>query len=363
MKNVLLTGALGEVGSQIALEWSTQGYRVFCLVRSKLGLSAEERLIQVFGSAIYSIEGDITEPYCGLSKDLQTKFRGSFSKLIHCAALVKFEKALQDDLYLTNVLGTKNVIDLATWLAIPEIHFVSTAYVAGSARFFAENDVGLAKNARNPYEETKQKAEDLIRSCHKPFNIYRLSVVVGDSTRGEVDKFNGYYGYFSAVWGMKEKLRQIASKEGFQMPTNLKSTINLVPRDWVREILGKLISKNAVNQCFHLTHPRPPSVGWVLETSYNYLNLPIRPVEVYNPPRNTRKEWQAIQRMILREVKKYNAYTEHEAVFSNHCLQDFLGSDYKSPATIDQTLVYNLLDYAMFENFGQSKMFFTELNN
>lgn len=353
MENILLTGALGEVGSQIALELSCQGYRVFCLVRSKLGLSAEERLRQVFGSAIYSIEGNITEAFCGLSKDFQTKLRGSFSKLVHCAALVKFEKALQDDLYLTNVLGTKNVLDLATSLAIPEIHFVSTAYVAGSAQIFGENDVGLPENARNPYEETKQKAEALVRSSHKPFNIYRLSVVVGDSTRGEVDKFTGYYGYFSAVWGMREKLRQIASEKGFQMPTNLKSTINLVPRDWVREMLGKLISKKAVNQCFHLTHPRPPSVGWVLETSYNYLNLPVCPVEVYNPPRTISKEWQAIQRMILREVKKYNAYTEHEGVFSNHCLQDFLGSEYKNPAPIDQTLVHRLLKYAIRRNFGK----------
>lgn len=354
MGNILLTGATGEVGSQLALKLKSEGYNVYCLVRATTEETAQSRIDAKIGAGFTALEGDIHLERCGLDSIDVEMLKGTISKVIHSAALVKFNESLRDKTFCTNMNGTKNVIELAKTLNIPEFHYVSTAYVGGSADSFTENDIGLKENARNPYEESKQEAEKLVRNSGIPYSIYRLGIVVGHSETGETDTYNGYYGYFSTSWHIGDKLRQVSEGVNFQIPANLNGTINLIQRDWIQDMLFKLISKEPTNSCYHLTHPNPPNLEWVIRTSYDYLDLPIIPVSEYIAVENVNKGQKIIQRGILREVEKYRVYTNHEAKFCSCSLKETLGQDYVEPKLINTDQLHLFLDYAQEQAFGKS---------
>lgn len=353
MQNILLTGATGEVGSQLALELKKQGHNVYCLVRATSEESAQERIDAKLGFGFNVIEGDVQLDHCGLNAKSLTELKGSISKIIHSAALVKFNESLREQIFCTNVTGTKNIIELTKSLDIPELHYVSTAYVAGAAQVFTEKDIGLKENARNPYEESKQEAEKSIRNSGIPYSIYRLGIVVGHSETGETDTFNGYYGYFSGSWHLRDKLRAVAKDTPLQIPANLNGRLNLIQRDWIQDVLTKLLDKEPKNLCFHLVHTDPPNLEWVIRTSYEHLDLPIYPVSEYKAPKLPSREWTIVQNGILREVQKYRVYTDHEPKFCNCLLKETLGADYNEPVPITEDQLHLFLDYALEQKFGK----------
>jgi thioester reductase-like protein len=364
MQTILLTGATGEIGSQLAKRLSQQGFKVCCMVRSKNKLTARERLLASVGKDVEIVEGDLSLPLCGFDTGMIETLRHRFSKFIHCAALVKFDKSLQQQIMDTNVLGTARTLELAQVLDIPEFHYVSTAYVAGAAPSFSEHDIGLAQQARNPYELSKQKAEALVRAWSGKTAIYRLSIVVGDSRTGATDSYNGFYGYLSGFWQLREPLKKAAIKP-FVIPAKVTSTMNLVPRDWVTDMLAKLIQVPVQKKTYHLTYPEPPTVGWMMATSFRYLNLPVTGVlnctyegssqnnhgaEVERT--EIEHKWCNIQKLILRSLKRYAFYTEHEASFGHEELKRTLGCDYYPPRAITKPFLELLLDYAVKQNFA-----------
>src|SRR5205085_3351346 len=76
------------------------------------------------------------------------------------------------------------------------LHYISTCYVSGNLpRVFTEDDLECGQTFNNYYEETKYLAEIEVRSrmTRIPTTIYRPSVVVGDSTTGATQKFDGPY--------------------------------------------------------------------------------------------------------------------------------------------------------------------------
>lgn len=356
MQTILLTGATGEVGSQLALKLKAEGHTVVCLVRSTDDESAQERVNAKLGPDFTAVEGDIHLELCGLSAEDISVLKGKVSKIVHSAALVKFNESLREKTFHTNYDGTKHAIELAKTLDSSEFHYISTADVAGGVDNFGEEDIGLKENARNPYEESKQAAEGLVRASELPYSIYRLGVVVGHSETGETDTYNGFYGYFSTSWHMREKMLEEAKDVNFQIPVNLNCTINLIQRNWVQDVLLKLISKQANNYCFHITHPKPPTVGWVLGTCYPFLELPIEAVMEYGEPQGASRYWHVIQRGILREVATYHAYTDREAKFSNDVLRATLGDDYQDPKPMIKEQIYILLDYAQRTAFGKQNL-------
>jgi thioester reductase-like protein len=364
MQAILLTGATGEVGSQLAKGLKREGFKVYCMVRPKNKLSSKERLVASLGEDGLEIEGDLTQDLCGFSSEMIATYRNVFTKFIHCAALVKFDKSLEQHIMTTNVAGTAKALELAQTLNIPEFHYVSTAYVAGAAISFSESDSGLAQQARNPYELSKQKAEALVRAWRGKTAVYRLSIVVGDSRTGATDSYNGFYRYLSGFWQMREPLKEAAIKP-FVIPANVASTMNLVPRDWVTDMLAKLIQVPAQKKTYHLTHPAPQTVGWMMATSFDYLKLPITSARCCTEGSSQNKQgseleraelehkWCSIQKLIVRNLKRYACYTEHEASFGHEELKRTLGGGYYPPRAITKPFLGLLLDYATRQNFAR----------
>lgn len=116
---MLVTGASGFVGGEIALELHNSGYRVTALVRS-----GSDRA-HLSGRDITFVEGDITDP------DAVTKAVDGQDFVCHAAALVPGNDSSDDEFRRVNAGGTRIICDAAIDAGVNRLVFVSTTHVFG----------------------------------------------------------------------------------------------------------------------------------------------------------------------------------------------------------------------------------------
>lgn len=170
--NVLLAGATGFLGIHVfkTLIEKYPDSKIHCLLRSKHGISAEERLRQLmfyyfekdfadqFGKRIFVHEGDVTAPI-NINEHIDT--------VINCAAIVKhFSKGTEIE--YVNVGGVKNCIDFCLDKNARLIQ-ISTYSVAGASvngkpdvKVFTEQMLYLGQRIHNQYIHSKIMGERLL---------------------------------------------------------------------------------------------------------------------------------------------------------------------------------------------------------
>jgi len=166
--DVLITGATGWLGAHVLDEYlSSDTGTVYCLVRGEDLSDSTKKLHDVlsdyFGGKYSSLErikvicGDITK---------QIEFDKPIDTIIHCAANVKHYGVYQD-FYDVNVVGMKNVIELAKEKDALLIH-ISTMAVSGNAfdhdpdfsmTVFDESKLYIGQPLSNVYIRSKFEAE------------------------------------------------------------------------------------------------------------------------------------------------------------------------------------------------------------
>jgi thioester reductase-like protein len=258
--SVLLTGFPGFIGARLLprlLELSPEE-RFVCLVQDRfLDLARRElAAIEVRAPAargrLSTAVGDITQPGLVLSADDAARLRRGLTAAHHLAAV--YDLAVSRDLGMkVNVEGTRNVLAfLAEAKHVERLHYVSTAYVAGSATgIFRESDLDVGQGFKNHYEETKFLAEVEVVRSGLPVTIYRPSVVVGDSRTGETGKFDGPYFTLTAM-------EKVPSPGVFVRIGSGQNPVNLVPVDFVVEALARLSTqRESGTKTYHLTDPDP----------------------------------------------------------------------------------------------------------
>lgn len=380
MATILMTGATGIVGSGLASSLESKGHMIVYLTRPKNVQSAEERLYEILGRwpggsrAIW--EGDIIFPRCGVSGVEIQAWKGKIDRVIHCASSVSFDEVQENQTFTINVDGTNNVINLAGELGIPEIHYISTAYVAGDADFFTEKDFDIGQTFRNPYERSKFEAEGLVKKAFpKRFSIYRLGIVVGDFLNGYIPQFMGFYRPFSFFWQFRESLKEKTSdvlkryKEGgvvfdkdrgmLALPVHITcspvSTLNIIPRNWMVEVLSGLVEVSTEGQVFHVVDPNPKKIRWIVDATFNCLGINGYSYEGQNGDYNENPLLSRVQHVFDRDVKAYLPYIIHEARFTTVNVSRVLGDRYFLPPDIDETFLQRVLEYAKSVDFGRKK--------
>ncbi len=377
MATILITGVTGMVGSVLASLLKSKGCRLICLIRPKSGQDPMDRLSQALGQLTGSEvvwKGDVTLPHIGISDGERQRWKGRINKIVHCAASIKFDEASADATTKVNVDGTNNILKLAEELKIPEIHHISTAYVAGDADYFSENDFDIGQTCCNVYERTKKESEQLVRDWQfGRYSIYRLSVIIGDSITGYTPSFYGYYGFLSAFWHLKQTLARKSKSEikkyeaegiGFDSEGTLRipicinisptSTLNLVPIDWIARTTSELIEVSATGKTFHIVHPCSPKSRWVNDVSLKHLGIKgfcYREHPDYNPQSLLGK----LQRIFDRNAVEYIPYVTRRPKFGVVNTSRVLGPKYTSPPNIDEAFVARLMDYAKSVNFGKKE--------
>ncbi|CAL8466501.1 g6037 [Coccomyxa elongata] len=147
---VLVTGGTGYLGSLVMeqlLRVVPDIKRIYVIIRSKRGLSAEARLNRLLersmwhlhrqdgrilpktAAKISPIPGDLLLPNCGVTGPNRRRLTREVDYVIHCAASISFDEHIHS-LLTNNYEATRNVADLAAAMGkLRAFVHLSTAYV------------------------------------------------------------------------------------------------------------------------------------------------------------------------------------------------------------------------------------------
>lgn len=351
MATVVVTGAAGFLGSYLTKQLLGEGHTVIGLVRDEKTVVADEVARQRFNllgvppehlSNFSLREGDLAEMDV---EKVAKKLGSEVAALWHCAAMVNLSDKKADEIYKSNVLGTRNVLALAEALGTT-LHHISTAYVAGSFQgVFREEDLDVGQEFRNPYERTKFEAEKMVRQAFKAErvkgNIYRLGIVIGDSKTGFTTSFLGYYQCLAAIiYFARQGMSSIRIKG------KADGRLSLVPLDFVVSCLQK-ISQQVSGKTFHIVPPEPQTVGWWLQHSLAAVGL--GKVEVIDPTL-----WQpttVLEEQLHSKLAPFLPYMAGEPIFDGSNLLSAVpeAGDFKITADYVQKVV----GFAVKKKFGQ----------
>jgi thioester reductase-like protein len=235
--------------------------RALCLVQAKHAILARRKAKELVAAdksledRITILEGDITLPDLGLP----TSIAANLTEIWHLAAL--YDISVHRDLgMLVNVEGTRHICDLAERApSFKRLHYMSTCYVSGRYKgAFAEDNLAVGQQFNNFYEESKFLAEVEVqrrRRAGLPTTIYRPSIVVGDSTTGETQKYDGLY--YALQWLLCQP--RIAVMPVIDDPKAY--WFNVVPRDFVLDAIDTLsANERSRGRVYHLADHRPLTI-------------------------------------------------------------------------------------------------------
>lgn len=265
MSSVFLTGFPGFLGSALAghlLARYSDGVRINCLIQPRYRQLAERRVAELeeaepdWSGRLCLVEGDITLSDLGLGGEYERIARETF-EIFHLAAV--YDLAVARDLAMrVNVGGTRNMLAFAERCGkqLRRFHYVSTAYVSGRYDgMFTEHDLVRGQSFNNYYEETKYLAEvDVQGQMGRglPATIYRPASVVGDSTTGATQKYDGPYVVIQ--WMLRNRHFAFIPRIG----DGSKYQVNFAPRDFVVDAIAYLSGLEASEgKVYHITDPSP----------------------------------------------------------------------------------------------------------
>ncbi|KYF75150.1 oxidoreductase, partial [Sorangium cellulosum] len=264
---VLITGFPSFIARKmlhhiLASEPRTLVYAVV-LAKSSLQASAErDALPGADRERLVLLEGDVAAMDLGLSG---VEFRQLARELdrIHHLAYVSHAGAERSAAHALNVVGTAEVLELARACgSLQCLVHQSTAFVAGDRTGTVyEDDLEAGQAFRNPVEETRMRAEVLVRRAmrHVPVAVVRPTTVVGDSTTGEIDRLDGLYLLVLLIMAAPADI-------AIPMPGRGDVPLNIVPIDFVVRATHAIgLHRLAPRRTFHVADPHPLSARRVFD--------------------------------------------------------------------------------------------------
>ncbi|XP_060876849.1 fatty acyl-CoA reductase wat-like [Metopolophium dirhodum] len=301
---VLITGSTGFLGKMLTekLLRSCPVDSIAILVRSKKGLSASQRVAEIYKQALFDrlrseksdfiesiriIDGHLEESSMGLSPSDREWLIDNVNFVFHCAATIKFNEPL-DLASQINVQGTENVLALASQMKnLKGFVHVSTAYshcprseikeefydVPITAKELKnvvvdeESTTKVLKNWPNTYTFTKAVTENMIQTNgnHLPISIFRPSIIgctKSEPEPGWLENMNGPTGLVTGV--MVGFLRTVP---------NIGSNItDIIPADYTVNALISVMW-DTVNR-----HKQSNGVNNKVPKIYNYVSCVESPL-------------------------------------------------------------------------------------
>jgi thioester reductase-like protein len=263
-KHILLTGATGFVGAFLLHDLlKTTLAQVHCLLRAddpEKGLLRLKRNLEAYAvwddsfvERIKPILGDLGEPRLGLTGEIFEQLANQIDVIYHNGAMVNFVYPYRAH-KASNVVGTQEVLRLASQTRLKPVHFVSTLSILYSGgvndgRIFREDtDLDQVGAPFGGYAQSKWVAEKLVAQAGSrgiPYAIYRPGLVSGHSHTGAWNTEN-------LISSMTRACVLLGS-----VP-DLDVMVNIVPVDFVSAAIVQL-SKNPENfgLTYHLDNPEP----------------------------------------------------------------------------------------------------------
>lgn len=372
----LLTGATGLVGRYLVRDLLLNGHELAVVVRPSRKQSPRDRMEEILqhwerelGRALprpVVLSGDIAEPGFGLSPEETEWVADNCSSIIHSAAILEFYgKDRAGEPWRTNLNGTQNMINLCRESGIKDIHYVSTAYVAGlQTEPVMESSLSAGQLFRNDYEESKFCAETLVQQIDfaDHVTVYRPAVISGDSRTGYTNTYHGLYLYLRLMSVMIPPVP--ADENGYRhTPIRLRMTgderRNIIPVEWVSAVMCRLFeTPEARGLTFHIAPDKPISSREMIEYCGEYFKS--TGVEFHGhgelPPLANRAEnedqWM-FERMVMENAETYAPYEQTDNTFDMTNTKKFSG-DIPCPE-IDKTVIFRYIEYGNEDRWGKRK--------
>jgi thioester reductase-like protein len=378
----LLTGATGLVGRYLVRDLLLSGHELAVVVRGSRRQSPRDRMEEVLqhwerelGRPLprpVVLGGDIAEPGFGLSESDREWVKDHCSSIIHSAAILEFYgKDRAGEPWRTNLNGTQNMINLCRELDIRDIHYVSTAYVAGMQESRAMEDLlDVGQTFRNDYEESKFCAEKLVRAIDfaDHVTIYRPAVISGDSRTGYTNTYHGVYLYLRLMSVIIPPMP--ADENGYRhTPIRLRMTgeerRNIIPVDWVSAVMVRLFeTKEARGRTYHIAPDNPISSRKMIDYCSEYFKSDGVEFCGYSelPPleREGNEDQWLFEKMVTENAETYAPYERTDNTFDLTNLKKFAG-DIPCPE-IDRTVIFRYLEYGNEDRWGKRKVEFERPN-
>ena len=244
--NMLLTGATGLIGGELAISLSQGGHGVWTLVRGAGQAEARERLArrlarsgQVLNGRLSPLPGDVHLPLCGILNGVARPLEESCEIVIHCAAQTSFRP--DAGCWRTNVQGTQNLVDLVSrFKKLRRVFYVSSAVVCTMPAGGVVDEEASYAGFTNDYVASKRAAEKLLLESGLPVTILRPSVVI---SRGLKDRAFAR----SILWVLP-----LVAGAGC-VPLRGTERLDIIPVDFVVKVISELLPTQPSYDCYHIS--------------------------------------------------------------------------------------------------------------
>jgi thioester reductase-like protein len=264
---VLLTGFPSFVAKKVCEELLRPPGRtlVHALVRADAAEEAKSALDALpleQRARVNLVEGDAASMDLGLS-GVEFKALAQEVDRIHHVSTVQYLGVDRKTAEQVNIGGAREILEFASAcgnLACLVHH--SSALVSGDRKgLVLEDDLNRGQSFRNVAEETKARAEKVMRASmdRVPIAVLRPSMIVGDSTTGEVDRFDGPYLLMVLILTSPPDV-------ALPLPGRGDLPLNVIPVDYFARAARALGSDpRAPGRTFHIVDPAPLTARRVFE--------------------------------------------------------------------------------------------------
>lgn len=327
----LVSGATGFVGGALVLELlRATDEPVVCLVRGS-SRAPRQRLLESLGSAVAAYDlpadlvtgnehrirvcvGDITGPVDAVELPGMP-----IGQVWHSAASLRYENRDRQEIFATNVGGTRTVLELARRSGATMFNHISTAYVAGRMTGRIPEQIHPGEHpTNNLYEVSKIDGERLVESARDDFDvrIMRPSIVIGHSRTYAATNFTGMYGFIRELirfdTQVSRQLGAFLKLRPVRILADPDAGLNLVPVDDVARQAVALALAGCPAPVVHLTNESQVRVGTVLALLFRRLGLRV-PTFV-----NASSQFSTIDAEFDKGINFYGSYLAGHKEFDQH---------------------------------------------
>jgi thioester reductase-like protein len=263
LDNVFLTGGTGFLGAFIIQELLHKTHAdIYCLVRAshqeegklKLKKNLQQYFVweEEFSPRIIPVLGDLSKPLLGISTEGFEMLAANLDAIYHSAAMLNYVYPYSA-LKAANVLGTQEVLRMASLYKVKPVHYVSSVAIFESPAYAGkvvneQDDFDHWEGIFLGYSQTKWVAEKLVKIARDrglPVTIHRPPLISGHSKTGvcNTDDF------------ISLMIKGCLAMGCFP---DVEYMIDMSPVDYVSQAIVYLSKeKESLGKAFHLQHPQP----------------------------------------------------------------------------------------------------------
>jgi len=165
MKNILITGGAGNVGSALASKLAEDKNNFIVIVDN---LSTGDKLKVPQLTNVDFIKANVNE-----YNDIVPVFgRYNFDYVFHYAAMVGVKRTLENPLkVLSDIDGIKNILSLSKNTGVKRVFYSSSSEVYGEPFEIPQNEKTTPLNSRLPYAIVKNVGEAFFKSYYQEYGL------------------------------------------------------------------------------------------------------------------------------------------------------------------------------------------------